>query len=66
LIKLTRLDDTQIMLNCDLISHVQIGTDTVVFMADGNSFVVKETSVEIENLIVQFKKRIYGIEPLKP
>ena len=65
MITLTRLDDTRILLNCDLISHVQIGADSVVFMTDGNSFVVKETPEEIEGLVIRFKKRIYGIEPLK-
>jgi flagellar protein FlbD len=61
-INLTRLDGRQFLLNCDLISHVEIGADTVIFLSDGESFVVKETAAEIVTLVVQFKRRLYAVE----
>jgi len=62
LIKLTRLDGSHLLLNCDLISHVEIGADTVIFLSNGESFVVKETGDDIETLVVQFKRRLYAVQ----
>ena len=66
MIRLTRLDDSQVLLNIDLITHVQIGADTVVFLSTGESYVVKETAAQVEALVVQFRQRIFGIGPQQP
>jgi flagellar protein FlbD len=66
MIKLTRLNNSEILVNSDLIEHIEVTADTVVALTDGNSFVVKENADEILERIVHFKRRIYsGLLPMK-
>ena len=65
-IKLTRLNHSEILVNSDLIEHIELTTDTVVVLANGTSFVVKENPEEILERIVHFKRRVYsGLIPMK-
>jgi len=57
MIKLTRLNKSEFLLNADLIEHIELTTDTVVTLTNGTSFVVKEQAEEILDRIVQFRKR---------
>lgn len=59
MIRLTRLNNTEILLNPDLIEHVELNTDTVVTLTNGSSFVVQENSEEILQRIVEFKRTLY-------
>jgi flagellar protein FlbD len=59
MIKLTRLNNTEILLNPDLIEHVELTTDTVVTLTNGSSFVVREDSELILQRIVDFKRSLY-------
>jgi flagellar protein FlbD len=66
MIKLTRLNNSEILVNSDLIEHIEVTADTVVALTDGSSFVVKENADEILERIVHFKRRIYsGLLPMK-
>ena len=66
MIKLTRLNHSEILVNSDLIEHIELTTDTVVVLANGTSFVVKENPEEILERIVHFKRRVYsGLIPMK-
>ena len=58
MIKLTRLNDSEILVNCELIEHIEMTTDTVVVLSNGSSFVVKENPEEILERIVHFKRRV--------
>ena len=60
MIRLTRLNQTEVILNSDLIEHIEIGADTVVTLTNGSSFVVQENSEQILDKIVDFKRRILG------
>ncbi len=57
-IRLTRLNQTELIINCDLIEHIEIGANTVVKLTDGNSFVVSESPDEIVERVIGFRKRI--------
>jgi flagellar protein FlbD len=59
MIRLTRLDRTDILLNPDLIEHVELTTDTVVTLSNGRSFVVRESAEEIQDRIIEFKRRCF-------
>ncbi len=61
MIRLTRLNQTELIINSDLIEHIEIGGNTVIKLTDGNSFVVKESPEEIVDRVVRFKKRILDI-----
>ena len=60
MIRLTRLNQTEVILNSDLIEHIEMGADTVVTLTNGSSFVVQENSEQILDKIVDFKRRILG------
>ena len=64
MIKLTRLNNSQILVNPDLIEHVELNTDTVVTLTTGTSFIVKEHAEEILELIVEFKRSLFGKLPV--
>lgn len=59
MIKLTRLNNSEFLLNADLIEHIELTTDTVVTLTNGAAYVVKEHAEEILERIVQFKKRVF-------
>jgi flagellar protein FlbD len=59
MIRLTRLNQSEIIMNSDLIEHIEIGANTVVTLTDGNSFVVQESPEEIVDRVVQFKRHIH-------
>lgn len=58
MIKVTRLNHTPIVLNSDLIEHVEGTPDTVVSLTTGQRLMVLESAEEIIDLVVAFRKRI--------
>ena len=62
-IRLTRLNNTEILLNPDLIEHVALNTDTVIILTNGSSFVVQEHADDILDRIVEFKRNLYQSPP---
>jgi flagellar protein FlbD len=65
MIKLTRLNNSEFLLNADLIEHIELTTDTVVTLTNGAAFIVKEHAEEILERIAQFKKRVFQA-PVSP
>jgi flagellar protein FlbD len=49
-----------VILNSDLIEHIEMGADTVVTLTNGSSFVVREKPEQILDKIVDFKQRVLG------
>lgn len=60
MIKVTRLNDTQIVINAELIEFVEETPDTVITMTTGRKIVVKETIDEIIGTVIQYKQKIYS------
>jgi len=58
MIRLTRLNNSEMLLNPDLIEHVELNTDTVITLTSGISFVVKENAEEIVQRIIEFKRNL--------
>jgi len=48
------------MLNSDLIEQIEETPDTVVTLTSGNRLVVKDRMLDIQEKIVQFKRKIYA------
>jgi flagellar protein FlbD len=48
------------MVNSDLIEQIEETPDTVVTLTSGNRIVVRDRMLEIQQKIVDFKRRIYG------
>ncbi|HOV27383.1 MAG TPA: flagellar FlbD family protein [Pseudobacteroides sp.] len=66
MIKLTRLNGSTIVLNCDLIESVEETPDTVVTTTSGKKFVVEETIEQIVDKVVQYKGKILFVSKDKP
>ena len=58
MIRVTRLNGEQFALNPDLIERVEAHPDTVVFLADGTRYVVKETVDEVLREILEYRAGI--------
>lgn len=65
MVTLTKLNDQLFTINADLIETLEETPDTVIVMATGNKYVVKETQQEIINKIVQYKRRIHLVDDRK-
>ncbi|MCL2854275.1 MAG: flagellar FlbD family protein [Defluviitaleaceae bacterium] len=61
MIKITRLNDKEIVLNCELIMLVEANPDTTITTTTGSKFIVKESVEDIIALTKQFKRDIYNI-----
>jgi flagellar protein FlbD len=58
MIRLTRLNHVPLVLNADLIEHVEITPDTVIAMTSGQKFMVLESADEVIGRVIQFRRSI--------
>jgi flagellar protein FlbD len=60
MIRLTRLNRVPIVLNSDLIEHIDVTPDTVITLTTGQILRVRETAEEVVERIVEFRRRIFA------
>ena len=58
MIQLTRINHKPLVLNSDLIEHLEVTPDTVISMTNGQKFMVLETAQEVIQRVVAFRKSI--------
>ena len=58
MIRLTRLNHTPVVVNADLIEHIEITPDTVISLTTGQKMVVLESSSEVIERTVEFRRSI--------
>ena len=58
MIQLTRINRTALVLNSDLIEHVEVTPDTVISMTTGQKFMVRESADEVIRKVVAFRRQI--------
>ena len=58
MISLTRLNDSKIVLNSDLIEFVEALPDTFITMTTGQKIVVKESVDDVVMKVTEYKQRI--------
>ena len=58
MIKLTRLNHVPLIVNADLIEHVEVTPDTVVALTTGQKFMVLESAEEVVEKVIQFRKAL--------
>jgi flagellar protein FlbD len=58
MIKLTRLNRVPVIVNADLIEHVEVTPDTVVALTNGQKFLVLESAEEIVEKVIEFRRVI--------
>ena len=60
MIILHKLNDSEIIINAELIESVEICGNTVVNLVTGNRFIVKESKEEIMLKFIDYKKKVYS------
>jgi len=58
MIVLTKINNAQVALNCDMIQFIEETPDTVLTLASGDKVVVKERMVVIIEKIVEYRRRV--------
>jgi len=58
MITVTRLNGQPIVINADLIEHIEAAPDTIVSLTTRNKFVVLESVEEIIERVIAYKRRI--------
>ena len=65
MIRVHRLNDQEFLINCELIEFVEETPNTVISMVSGRKIVVAETSEQIQNLIIEHKRKIFSSDIVK-
>jgi flagellar protein FlbD len=66
MIKVTRLNHSALILNSDLIEHIEITPDTVITLTSGQKFMVLESAQEIVEEVIAFRKSLFSRELFCP
>jgi len=66
MIRLTRLNHMPLVLNSDLIEHIDVTPDTVITLTTGQILRVRESADQVIERIVEFRRKIFGPGDLGP
>lgn len=58
MIRLTRINRAPLVLNSDLIEHVEATPDTVIALTNGQKLVVLESADEVIRKVIEFRRLI--------
>jgi flagellar protein FlbD len=59
MIHLTRINHVPMVLNSELIEHIETTPDTVVSLTNGQKIVVLECAEDIIDKVIEFRRRLY-------
>jgi flagellar protein FlbD len=59
LIKLTGLDNKELVINSDHIEKLEQVPESIITLTNGNKYLVKESNDEIISRVIQYKRRIF-------
>ena len=59
MIHLTRINHMPMVVNSDVIEHIETTPDTVISLTNGQKFVVLESSEEVVRKVIEFRREIY-------
>lgn len=60
MIELTRINDSPLIVNADLIEFIEQTPDTVISLTTGKKLMVREPVSEVVNRVIAFKRSIAG------
>ncbi len=66
MIRVTRLDRSQLYLNAELIQSVESTPDTRILLMNGHSYVVREPDTEVVEMVLRYRRAAYGGVPRPP
>jgi flagellar protein FlbD len=58
LIELHKLNGAAIIINAELIEHLEPGPETAVCLATSNRFVVRESAEEIVQKVLEYRRKV--------
>ena len=64
MIQLTRMNHVPLVVNSDLIEHIEATPDTILSMANGQKIVVLESTAEIVRKVIEFRRTILSTDRL--
>jgi len=59
MVHLTRLNHVPVVINSDLIEHIEVTPDTVIALTTGQKILVLETADEVIGRIVRFRRSLF-------
>lgn len=59
MIEVTKLNESKVLINAELIESVEETPDTVISFVTGKKIIVKESRQEIKNLVKLYRKEIF-------
>jgi len=65
MIKLTRLNHVPLILNSDLIEHIDMTPDTVVTLTSGQKIMVLESAEEVVDKVICFRQLLLSPNPAR-
>jgi flagellar protein FlbD len=63
MIYLTRMNHVPMVLNADLIEHIETTPDTVISLTNGQKYVVLESASDIVNKVIAYRREIVSGAP---
>lgn len=60
MIQLTRINHVPLVLNSDLIEHIEAAPDTIISLTNGQKLVVSESVEEVVRRVVEFRRAVFG------
>jgi flagellar protein FlbD len=64
MIKLTRLNNHPLVVNCDLIKSIENAPDTVLTLVTGDKIIVSESTEQVLELVIAFRRAVLaGLTP---
>ncbi len=60
MIKVHRLNGSEVSINAELIETVEAAPDTTISLVTGNRFLVKESVEAVLGKVEEYKKRVYA------
>jgi flagellar protein FlbD len=65
MIRLTRLNHVPMIINADLIEHIDMTPDTVVTLTSGQKFMVLETAEEVVDRVIVYRQKLLSPDPAR-
>ena len=65
MIRLTRLNHVPIIVNADLIEHIDMTPDTIVTLTSGQKYTVLESAEDVVDKVIVFRQKLLSPDPAR-
>lgn len=63
MIRVTRLDGSELYINAEFIQSVESTPDTHIVLVNGHSYVVTESDTDVVARVLEYRRDVYGPGP---